>query len=78
MSKSKVGEWIPAAERDPEKDYTAVLVYLECGVYDIAVWHNKYGFRPWYAAYYGEAIPEWKHSVTAWMPLPEPYREVKE
>lgn len=37
MSKSKVGEWIPAAERDPEKDYTAVLVYLECGVYDIAV-----------------------------------------
>ena len=57
--------WIPCSERLPEKD-KLVLVTVWNGV-SIA-WRNIYG--GWESA---EDIYE-KGDVTAWMPLPEPYK----
>ena len=75
----KVGEWIPVSEGLPKEDYDTVLVFLESNIYDIAIWHSEYGFRPWYAGYFEEATPEWESKVLAWQPLPEPWKgEVNE
>ena len=74
-SQPKVGEWIPVSEELPEEEYDTVLVFLESNIYDIAIWHSEYGFRPWYEGYFGKSTPDWKSEVLAWMPLPEPYKE---
>ena len=73
-SQPKVGEWIPVSEGLPEEKYDTVLVFLESNIYDIAIWTSEHGFRPWYAAYFEEATPEWESKVLTWMPLPEPYK----
>lgn len=65
------GRWIPCSEKLPENDYDTVMVFLDSKIYDIAIWHNEHGFRPWYAAHFEASPPEWKACVTAWMPLPE-------
>lgn len=70
----KVDEWIPCIEKLPENDYDTVLVFLDSKIYDIAIWHSEYGFRPWYAAHFEASPPEWKACVAAWMPLPEPWK----
>lgn len=77
-SMPKVAEWTPCSERLPEEDYDTVLVWLDTKIYDIAIWNHEYGFRPWYAAHFMEATPEWKGKVVAWQPLPEPYRGEEE
>ena len=74
-SQPKAGEWIPVSEELPEEEYDTVLVFLESNIYDIAIWHSEYGFRPWYEGYFGKSTPDWKSEVLAWMPLPEPYKE---
>ena len=57
--------WIPVTERLPK----------EFGAYQVTTTHGKvatYGFVP-------DSISSheyWKRCVTAWMPLPEPYKEV--
>lgn len=58
--------WIPCSERLPKKD-ELVLVTVWNNI-NIA-WRNIYG--GWESA---EDMYE-KGDVTAWMPLPEPYRE---
>lgn len=70
----EISEWIPCSERLPEgDDYELVLVWLEATkTMDLAVWHYKHGFRPWYSAYFEDCPPEWEHEVTAWMPAPIP------
>ncbi|MGN1187127.1 MAG: DUF551 domain-containing protein [Lachnospiraceae bacterium] len=79
LEKQEIYKWIPVSERLPKEDYDLVLVFLESNIYDIAIWHSEYGFRPWYVAYFEESTPEWESKVLAWMPLPEPYGgEVKE
>ncbi|MBC6681440.1 DUF551 domain-containing protein [Zhenpiania hominis] len=70
----KAGAWIPCSEKLPENDYDTVMVFLDSKIYDIAIWHNEHGFRPWYAAHFEASPPEWKACVTAWMPLPEPWK----
>lgn len=73
----KAGEWIPCSEGLPEDDYETVIVWLDSKIYDIAVWHNEHGFRPWYGEYFQDAPPEWEGKVIAWQPLPEPYNQMK-
>ena len=59
-------EWIPCSERLPEKhDLVLVTVWNDVSI----AWRNIYG--GWESA---EDTYE-KGDVTAWMPLPKPYRE---
>lgn len=62
--------WIPCSERMPNED-EEVLVTSSDGIY-IAVyritWDNKI---LWFDDVEGKSL----HNVTAWMPLPEPYKE---
>ena len=70
-SQQKVGEWIPCSERLPGK-YELCLITQKIGTQKV----RKVVLR---------LLGEWKfngrkikdEAVTAWMPLPEPYREEK-
>lgn len=68
-------DWIPASERLPEED-KLVLITVN-GKYN-----NKILTLGYYSSIDGwalEAYPKWlEPNVTAWMPLPEPYKEENE
>lgn len=69
-------KWIPCSERLPGED-TDVLVTLKCGL--IGIMQKKLADDD-----NGEPCYIWQdfegeeHEVIAWLPLPEPYREVVE
>lgn len=64
--------WIPVTERLPETDGIYLITDASCGYEDV---HESFYFPN--ADEYGE--PYWDYNnVTAWMPMPEPYREVEE
>ena len=66
---SAEAEWIPVSERLPEKDELVLVTVWN----DVSIaWRNIYG--GWESA---EDMYE-KGDVTAWMPLPKPYREEKQ
>lgn len=66
---SAEAEWIPVSERLPEKDELVLVTVWN----DVSIaWRNIYG--GWESA---EDMYE-KGDVTAWMPLPKPYREESE
>lgn len=68
-SSPKISEWIPCSERLPEADQM-VLATEEEGVI-FCTYEYFYGYGYGFYPIHG--------NVTAWMPLPEPYREkVKE
>ena len=58
--------WIPVTERLPDEDGRYLVTCKTWGMWvvDWNIWHN-------------EPKPSWlwEQGVTAWMPLPEPYRE---
>lgn len=56
--------WIPVGERLPKTKYP-VLTTTWDGIITIANWSGS----KWSTCY------RWDEKVTAWMPLPEPYRE---
>ena len=56
------GEWIPVSERLPEKG-THILVSVR-GEPDFVATDD----------YYSYGFDDWKDDVTAWQPLPEPYK----
>lgn len=62
----KIGGWIPCSERLPdEKGWYLVFAKNQ---------------RPFVAYFKGKTFPlnNHYHEIVAWMPLPEPYEEVKE
>lgn len=65
----KEPHWIPCSERLPETDgrYLVTCSKIGAWVVDWNIWHN-------------EPKPSWlwEQGVTAWMPLPEPYKEEDE
>lgn len=70
-SPHKENRWIPVSERLPE-DREIILFSTKTGsvfegrYFDDKTEHQWYSFRDeWFA---------WNNVVTAWMPLPEPYR----
>lgn len=63
---SAEAKWIPCSERLPEKDDLVLATVWDAVV---IAWRNLYG--KWESA---EDMYE-KGDVTAWMPLPKPYRE---
>ena len=62
---SAEAEWIPVSERLPEKDDLVLATVWDAVV---IAWRNRYG--QWESA---EDMYE-KGDVTAWRPLPEPYK----
>ena len=71
-----VNEWIPCSERLPLREgeliSDEVLVCLESGYQRVATYHKK--SEEWHDCY-----DTWiNEKVVAWMPLPEPYKEIDE
>ena len=64
---SAEAEWIPVSERLPE-DGQGVIVTVDDNVYEIKVGSCIYS-NGRFRSLYNDL------TVTAWMPLPEPYRE---
>lgn len=69
----KVGEWIPCSERFPEESGTYIVNAIENHIVHVtfAKWMPR--MKRWNLS--GNRS-YWK--VTAWMPLPKPYRPEKE
>lgn len=68
----KMGRWIPVSESLPEEN-ESVMASTELGVFPETRYSKKYGWEWAYEA--GENY--WRalgYKVTAWMPLPEPYK----
>lgn len=65
--------WIPVSERLPE-EYMQVI--LSIGAHTLAGYYAGYNgvHRIWRA----ESAVFWDNEVTAWQPLPEPYKEARE
>ena len=77
--KKNTVQWIPVAERMPERTKSVLLcmksrslrtgMCIQTGSYDNGFW-----FIQGAAGY--ESLATFEFHVLAWMPLPEPYREV--
>lgn len=69
--------WIPVSERLPGKDngvYPINTVALDTGEVCIGVY--RHDSKEWWTRMNeGETLYSTDHTVVAWMPLPEPYRE---
>lgn len=67
--------WIPVSERLPEEN-EAVMASTEYGVFPEARYTKEYGWEWAYEA----GADYWKEfeGVTAWMPLPKPYKAESE
>lgn len=69
LEKRLTGEWIPVSERLPDL-YEVVLVTDECG--------NVFEYERRLLDEEGNVCEEWSflgRNITAWMPLPEAYKE---
>lgn len=66
------GEWIPVSERLPEENET-VIASTEYGVFPEAKYTKEDGWEWAYES--GADYWEELEGVTAWMPLPEPYKK---
>lgn len=79
LLKKNTVQWIPVAERLPERNESVLLcmksrssrtgMCIQTGSYDNGFW-----FVQGAAGY--ESLATFEFYVLAWMPLPEPYREV--
>ena len=79
LEKQLNGCWISASERLPDSN-KKVLVYAKgkCrngDLYTVGACHNGFWFLPTSSDTLG--FPFTQHEVIAWMPLPEPYKEVE-
>lgn len=59
-----VMEWIPCSERLPEKEGRYLVTCEKCGAWSVD-WNIWADNKIWL----------WEQGVSAWMPLPEPYKE---
>lgn len=72
---NKIAEWIPCSERLPkEKQEVYVTVYFIEGDTGRAYGYMD-GFGRWHLYSTVEGTLNSGYEVTAWMPLPKPYRE---
>ena len=69
----KIGEWIPCSERFPNEGGTYVVNAIENHIVHVTFAKGMPRMKRWNLT---GSRSYWK--VTAWMPLPEPYRPEKE
>ena len=81
LQEPQVGDWIPVSERLPEERqdryYPISLVTLDNE--DVCLGVYRYDDKEWWTRMSeGETVYTTDHKVTAWQPLPEPYKESEE
>lgn len=66
------GEWIPVTERLPE-DEQEILFSTKTGRVHSGKYHDDDSANQWYS--HKDKCRAWNNVVSAWMPLPDVYRE---
>lgn len=64
-------KWIPVSERLPE-DEQEILFSTKTGRVHSGKYHDDDSANQWYS--HKDKCRAWNNVVTAWMPLPEPYK----
>lgn len=67
--------WIPVSERLPE-DEQEILFSTRTGRVHSGKYHDDGSANPWYS--HRDKCRAWNNVVTAWMPLPQPYKAESE
>ena len=67
--------WIPVSERLPE-DEQEILFSTKTGRVHSGKYHDDDSANQWYS--HEDKCRAWNNVVSAWMPLPQAYREVEE
>ena len=62
--------WIPCSERLPERADNVIICYKAGDYTLVSTGRYLYKFKMWYV----DVVGDLRDGVTAWMPLPEPYR----
>lgn len=70
------GKWIPITEQTPEDESYILVSFENCTGLDIARYEEDDEGGRFYPGDDDEAYSKCGTYVNAWMPLPEPYREV--
>lgn len=70
------GKWIPITERTPEDESYVLVSFENATMVDIARYEEDDEGGSFYPGDDDEAYSKCGIYVNAWMPLPEPYREV--
>lgn len=71
--REETSRWIPVSERLPENDQTVIGTYYDR---ENQVSVGEVGFSAFYKTWeFGERGISLDYTVTAWRPLPEPWRE---
>ena len=67
------GGWIPCSERLPEDGQNVLVTYRTTNKIHPCQYHDDGSRNPWYS--YIDQCRAYMNVVTAWMPMPEPYKE---
>ena len=62
--------WIPCSERMPERADSVIICYKAGDYTLVSTGRYLYKFKMWYV----DVVGDLRDGVTAWMPLPEPYK----
>lgn len=76
LSMLKNIQWIPITERTPEDESYVLVSFENATMVDIARYEEDNEGGRFYPGDEDEAYSKYGIYVNAWMPLPEPYREV--
>lgn len=76
LSMLKNIQWIPITERTPEDESYVLVSFENCTGLNIARYEEDNEGGRFYPGDEDEAYSKYGIYVNAWMPLPEPYREV--